>query len=363
MKKPFTSAHERDGHAPEGTKPGERLQKMLARAGVASRRQCEVYIVEGRVKVNGVVVTELGTRVMPGRDRLEFDGRPVDPDAPRLRYYMLYKPTGYLSTVSDPHGRPTVLDLVHSQERLYPVGRLDYNSEGLMLLTNDGALTHRLLHPRFEHEREYVVLIPGPIVDDVVQQLERGVLVGDPPILARAQVEVLGRRWHWRSDENPPNSTWLRMVLREGHKREIRYMLQAVGYEVQRLIRVRFDQLVIGELRPSEGRWLTPREAAALRVNVGLPAQPAPLSEELAAHRQAPQRGRPRTLRPRPRDDRRRPDGAGEREGPPRGQSRSRTPTRSRTPSSSSAPSERRPAGRRPASSPSSRRPRSNDSR
>ena len=153
MKKPSISASER------ATIEGERLQKVLARAGVASRRQCEQFIVDGRVKVNGQVVTELGTRVRPGRDRIEFDGRPVDPDAPRLRYYMLYKPTGFLSTVKDPHGRRTVMELVPSDERLYPVGRLDYNSEGLMLLTNDGTLTHRLLHPRFEHEREYLVMV------------------------------------------------------------------------------------------------------------------------------------------------------------------------------------------------------------
>lgn len=276
MKKPSISASER------AAIDGERLQKVLARAGVASRRQSEQFIVEGRVKVNGKVVTELGTRVHPGRDRIEFDGRVVDPDAPKLRYYMLYKPTGFLSTVKDPHGRHTVLELVPSDERLYPVGRLDYNSEGLMLLTNDGALTHRLLHPRFEHEREYLVMVAGTPDDAAVHQLEEGVLVGDPPIMAHGQAQILGKRWHWRNEANPPDSTWLRMVLKEGHKREIRYMLAAVGFEVQRLIRVRFDQLLLGDLQPGDGRWLTPPEVGSLREAVGLPAEPKPMSQTRA---------------------------------------------------------------------------------
>lgn len=349
MKKPSTYASDREGRARSESASsermlGERLQKVLARAGIASRRQCEVFIVEGRVKVNGEVVTELGTRVHPERDRLEFDGRRVDPDAPRLRYYMLYKPTGYLSTVSDPHGRQTVLELVPSEDRLYPVGRLDYNSEGLMLLTNDGALTHRLLHPRFQHEREYLVLVPGQVPDDIVTKLEAGVMVGEPPILARAHAQILGRRWHWRNYENPPDSTWLRMVLREGHKREIRYMLQAVGYEVQRLIRVRFDQLEVGELQPGEGRWLTPREASALREAVGLPAQPRPLST--GVEREPARGGRNPRLREGTRN--------------PRDHRHESTRGRGHAPADDSGASrERRPAGRRPATSSSApRRPR-----
>lgn len=252
------------------TPEGERLQKVLAHAGVASRRKCEELIRAGRVKVNGRVVTELGTRVRAEEDLIEVDGVPIIAHRPQLSYYLLYKPRGYLSTVSDPHGRPTALSLVPTEERLYPVGRLDKDSEGLLLFTNDGELAHRLMHPRFEHEKEYLVLIQGSLSEEELERLRRGVHLEDGVTFLRAQVERLEPGYRWRREETPPGCSWLRFTLREGRKRQIRLMLRALGYEVQRLIRVRQGELRLGTLQPGQGRWLGRDEVRRLRQAVGL---------------------------------------------------------------------------------------------
>ncbi|HIC94822.1 MAG TPA: rRNA pseudouridine synthase, partial [Anaerolineae bacterium] len=151
----------------------ERLQKVLARAGVASRRKCEELIRAGRVRVNGRVVTELGTKVDPDRDIIEVDGRPIVPE--RRVYILLHKPRGYLSDTLDFRGRPSALSLVPGGERLYPAGRLDARSEGLLLLTNDGELAHRLTHPRYEHEKEYLALVEGEPTEDTLRRMLEGV--------------------------------------------------------------------------------------------------------------------------------------------------------------------------------------------
>ncbi len=249
---------------------GERLQKVMAHAGIAARRKCEEYILAGRVKVNGKVVTELGTRVDPDKDLVEFDGTPVVAQERKRLYYLLYKPVGYLSTVSDPHGRPTALSLVPGEERLYPVGRLDLESEGLLLFTNDGSLSYRLMHPRFEHEKEYFVLIKGALTDRAIEQLAKGVHIGEKEVFVRAQVQRLDPEWRWRREAVPPGCSWVRVILREGQKRQIRYMLQNIGYEVERLIRVRMGELTLGNLKPGQGRWLSHEEARALRRFAGL---------------------------------------------------------------------------------------------
>lgn len=231
----------------------ERLQKVLAHAGVASRRRAEEMIVEGRVQVNGEVVRQLGTKVNPRRDVIQVDGRPLGkPERPM--YILVYKPRGVLSAARDGRGRTTVVDLVPARSRLYPVGRLDLDSEGLMLLTNDGALALRLAHPRYEHEKEYRVLVAGVPDEAALTRLRRGVgLEGGWTRPAQVHVE--------RSDGN----TWLRMVLREGRKRQIRRMLEKVGYEVLRLIRVRMGPLRLGDLPPGGYRPLTREELAAIR--------------------------------------------------------------------------------------------------
>lgn len=254
----------------------ERLQKVLAHAGVASRRKCEAYIAAGRVTVNGRVVTELGTKVDPQRDEIAFDGKPVQSAGAGLRYYALYKPPGHVSTVSDPEGRPTARGLVPTDERLYPVGRLDLDSEGLMLFTNDGELAHRLMHPRYEHSKEYVVLVRGRPGPETLRRLHEGVAIGEDGFLAQAEAQTLPVNWRWRGQRAPRGGAWLRLTLHQGHKRQIRYMLEAVGHSVQRLIRIRIDRLTLDDLQPGEGRWLKDDESVALRRSAGLFQRRAP---------------------------------------------------------------------------------------
>ncbi|MFO7917669.1 MAG: pseudouridine synthase [Anaerolineae bacterium] len=257
---------ERDERCEE--RDAERLQKVLAHAGIGSRRTCEEYMLQGRVRVNGKVVTELGTRVRPGVDRITFDCESVEVEQERL-YYALYKPVGYVSTADDPHGRPVVVDLVPTKARVYPVGRLDMDSEGLLLLTNDGQLTHRLTHPRYEHEKEYLVLVRGRLSSAELARLEEGVrLQKKRP--ARARVLRPDKQWRWRGQDVTRGSQWLRMVLHEGRNRQIRRMLNAVGHPVERLVRVRMATLRLGDLRSGEGRWLDEGEVEALRRLVGL---------------------------------------------------------------------------------------------
>jgi len=247
---------------------GERLQKVLAHAGVASRRRCEEIIEAGRVRVNGAVVTTLGTRVDPRRDRIEVDGQPIH-RAPKL-YYALHKPAGVISTVRDPRGRPTARALVPTDERVYPVGRLDRDSEGLLLFTNDGALAQRLMHPRYEHEKQYYTLVSGTPTRETLAALREGILLPGEERPMTAELQRLPTTWHWRGHRAPKGSCWLVVILREGRKREIRRLLQATGHLVQRLVRVRISTLRLGDLEPGEGRWLADEEIASLRRAAGL---------------------------------------------------------------------------------------------
>ncbi|HIQ04361.1 MAG TPA: rRNA pseudouridine synthase [Anaerolineae bacterium] len=253
----------------------ERLQKLLAHAGVASRRACEKLILQGRVRVNGETVTRLGTKVDPERDQVEVDGEPVRiAPVPKWRYIILHKPRGYLSEMEGVRGQRALRDLVDVPERVYSVGRLDQNSEGLVLLTNDGALAHRLTHPRYEHEKEYLVLVEGRPSSVAIHRLRRGVELPDGRT-APAQVALLPswpgelpRAWFnpaLGGDGPLPNGSWLRITLREGRKRQIRHMTAAVGHPTLRLIRVRIGPLRLGMLRPGAWRDLTPNELRRLR--------------------------------------------------------------------------------------------------
>ena len=233
----------------------QRLQKVLAAAGYGSRRACEEIIRQGRVQVNGQVVTELGTKVDPHRDEIRVDGAPISGPAEKV-YLILNKPPGYISTAHDPWGRPTVLDLVPHQGRLYPVGRLDAESEGLLLLTNGGQLTYRLTHPRYEHEKEYLVLVQGRPTEAVLSRLRRGVDLEEGRT-APARVSRVSQKERL---ETPPGTTWLRIVVHEGRKRQIRRMGAAEGHPVQRLIRVRMGPLRLGTLKPGQWRPVTKRE-------------------------------------------------------------------------------------------------------
>jgi len=232
----------------------ERLQKVLARAGVASRRKSEELIRSGRVKVNGVVVTEMGTRVDPVADRITVDGRAISAPDPFI-YIMLHKPRGYISSVRDERGRPTVLSLVSSRQRVYPAGRLDFDSEGLILLTNDGALTQRLTHPRYEHEKEYRVLVQGYPSRGALRTLRQGVVLEDGQ--ARVDDVALLRG----SNEE----SWLRVIIHEGRNHLVRRMCQAIGHPVLRLIRVRIGPLELGKLSAGKHRHLTGDEVKQLK--------------------------------------------------------------------------------------------------
>jgi 23S rRNA pseudouridine2605 synthase len=239
----------------------ERLQKVLAHAGVASRRAAERMILDRRIRVNGTLVVQLGTQVDPTADRIEVDGRPLGRTEANFHYAMLNKPPGVVSTAHDPEGRPTVVELVRARQRLYPVGRLDIDSEGLVLLTDDGELTFRLTHARFGVEKEYHVQVACPDFDERhVEQLRRGVLLEDGP--ARAERADLIRR--------TAGGGLVRIVLIEGRQREVRRMLIALGCVVEGLRRVRIGPLRLGDLDVGQHRNLRPREVAALRTAVGL---------------------------------------------------------------------------------------------
>jgi len=245
----------------------ERLQKYMARAGVASRRKCEQIMLAGRVSVNGHVVTELGTTIDAAADAVVVDGERIG--VARSAYYVVFKPRGYVSTASDPQGRPTVIDLQPGRQRMFPVGRLDLWSEGLVLLTNDGELTQRLLHPRYEHDREYLVVVKGSLDGNVVRAIGKGIDIAEARP-ARARVQVLPEGWRWRGEKAPRGCQWLRITLREGRKREIRRMLAVFEISVRRLIRVRMASLTLGDLEVGQGRWLGPDEIARIRSDAGL---------------------------------------------------------------------------------------------
>lgn len=232
----------------------ERLQKVLARAGVDSRRAVEEMILAGRVTVNGQVCTILGTKVDPERDTVAVDGRPI-PRRIQNVYLVLNKPAGYITTVRDPENRPTVMDLMPRDSRIYPVGRLDANSEGLLLFTNDGEFANRLAHPRYSFEKEYHVVVPGAVRPGDLEALRQGVMI-DGCRTSPARVEVL---------RSVGGVTWLSITIHEGRNRQVRRMLLALGYRVERLIRVRIGPLRLGSLPRGAFRHLTPREIRELR--------------------------------------------------------------------------------------------------
>lgn len=235
-----------------------RLQKAISRAGLMSRRRAEALISEGRITIDGRTAV-LGDRVDPATARIEVDGVPV-PVAPGLVAYLLYKPTGVISTADDPRGRPTVVGLVPSDPRVWPVGRLDADSEGLLLLTNDGELTNRLTHPGYGVGKTYVVLVRGTPPDRVVRRLVEGVELDDGPASARSA----------RIVERSRGRTLIEMVMEEGRNREIRRMCDVLDLPVERLVRTGIGPLVDRSLVPGTWRRLTPEEVAGLyRASTG----------------------------------------------------------------------------------------------
>ena len=242
----------------EGTdERGERLQKVMARAGLGSRRVCEDLIAEERVTVNGRLAV-LGTRVDVEEDVVEVDGVPIGV-RPGLVYYLLNKPAGVVTTADDPHGRPTVVSMVPSEPRVHPVGRLDLDTEGLLLLTNDGQLTHRLTHPSFEVEKEYVAEVRGNPGRGALRRLREGVDLDDGPTAP--------------ATASSPAPGVLRLTIHEGRNRQVRRMCDAVGHPVRRLVRTRIGPLRDARLAPGEWRELTVDEVRRLERAVS-PAEP-----------------------------------------------------------------------------------------
>lgn len=238
----------------------ERLQKYLARSGVASRRQAEEMIKNGLVKVNGQTITEMGLKVDPDQDTIVVSGREVKPEDTWV-YLLLNKPPQVVTTLKDPEGRATVAGLLKGiSQRVYPVGRLDYETEGLLLLTNDGQLAFRLSHPRFKVPKTYVVKAAGRLDDKSMQKLRRGVQLEDGPTMP-AKVKFI---------KGTSKATWLEITISEGRNRQVRRMCEAVGHPVLYLQRIKYGPLNLGNLEPGRYRTLSPEEVEALKKSCGL---------------------------------------------------------------------------------------------
>ncbi len=231
----------------------ERLQKLLAQAGYGSRRACEEFITAGRVRVNGKVAI-LGQKADLAMDKVTMDGKPLAARK-QLTYIALYKPRNIISSVDDEVGRKTVRDLIPETERLYPVGRLDWDSEGLILMTNDGDLTNKLTHPRYGHRKEYKVLVARRPDPEQIQTWRRGVVLEDGYKTAPADVYV---------EAGAGKGAWLRVTMGEGRKQQIREIGSLLGLPVVRIVRIRIGTLLLGNLKPSEWRHLTEKEVVEL---------------------------------------------------------------------------------------------------
>ena len=237
-----------------------RLNKFLAQAGVASRREVDRLIAEGTVKVNDRVIQTLGTKIDDQKDRVEVEGKPVK-RGEGMAYLMLNKPPGYLVTLKDPFKRPTVKELLPSlKERVFHVGRLDYDSEGLLLLTNDGELAHRLAHPRYKIPKTYLVDVKGMPDPSKISRLEKGIVL-DGKKTAPARIAKL---------RDSSKKTLFQVEIYEGRKREVKRMFEAVGHRVLHLKRVGFGGIRLGKLRTGKWRFLTRREVSSLQRKVGL---------------------------------------------------------------------------------------------
>jgi len=258
----------------EPSPAGERLQKVLARAGLGSRRTCEDLVAAGRVTVNGERAA-LGRRVDPDHDEVAVDGTPVGVRA-GLVHYLLNKPRGVVTTVDDPQGRPTVVGLVPREPRVFPVGRLDMDTEGLLVLTNDGALAHRMTHPSFGVEKEYVAQVEGTPSRRSVRRLRDGVELDDGPT-APAKASLVA-------------PSVVRLTIHEGRNRQVRRMCEAIGHPVTRLVRTRIGPLADRTLKPGQWRALTVDEVRALERAAGPRQEPAPSSAARGDRRRA---GRP----------------------------------------------------------------------
>jgi len=244
-----------------------RLNKFLAHAGIASRRAADKLIAAGRVRVNGRVTREMGVQVDPVRDQITVDGNTVTSTQNQRLYLLLNKPAGVITSRKDPEGRKTILDLIPKKyHHLHPVGRLDFQSEGLVLLTDDGDLTQRLTHPSFQHEKEYWVQVDGPVPNVTLYKFRKGVELEDG--MARARVRRLSKipaeQRFWIQED--PKRTWLAFILHEGRNRQIRRMCEALNLRVRRLVRIRIESIHIGDLKPGQWRPANSRQTRAIQA-------------------------------------------------------------------------------------------------
>lgn len=230
-----------------------KLHTFLAHAGIASRRKSELLIAEGKVKVNGKVVKDVAERVFPAKDKVEVSGKLIA-EQPAFVYYLLHKPAGYVSTVSDPDGKPTVMSLVPKTTRMYPVGRLDLESEGLILITNNGELAQKLTHPRYEIKKTYHVLVRTSPSNTALNTLRNGVRLTDG-VTRPAEVELF---------KHDHGNTWIKVTIHEGKHRQVRRMCAQVGLQVLRLVRLTMGPVELGELPIGKWRLLTAEEEQAL---------------------------------------------------------------------------------------------------
>ncbi len=244
----------------KGNEKAQRLNKIIAMAGITSRRRADELISQGLVSVNGREERRVGARAIWGIDVIEVNGRPI-PDPPQKIYLMLNKPFGYVSTLHDPEGRPIIRDLIKDvKDRVFPVGRLDFDSQGLLILTNDGELSYRLMHPKFRIPRTYRVIVSGSLADMSVEQLRKGILLEDG-LTKPAEVGLVGKQ---------RGRTIVTITIFEGRSREIRRMFDALGHKTLKLIRTAYGNLSLGSLRVGKYRHIRSVEVNALRTSVGL---------------------------------------------------------------------------------------------
>ena len=271
-----------------------RLNKLLARRGIGARRKCDALIKEGAVRVNGAVVTEPGTQVEPERDRIEVRGRGLPPAA-ELRYYVLHKPVGVISTLHDPEGRRTVRDLLPPGARLFPVGRLDADTSGLLVLTNDGELAHRLMHPRYGVDKSYRVRVASPPGPGQLRRLASGVEFEPGVVSAPARVRLVDSR---------PDRAMLALTIHEGRYRQVRRMCEAVGLTVVSLHRSAYGPLHLGALARGLWRELSADEVARLGAAAARPVRPGGRRYLGVPRGRGERRGRPPGPSSRPADRR-----------------------------------------------------------
>lgn len=308
---------------------GVRLQKVLAVAGFGSRRECEELITDGRVEIDGKVADELGVRVDPQRQKIHVDGVLVK--TPRMRYYVLNKPKGVLSTNRDPDGRPRAIDLVPEEDRVFTVGRLDKESEGLLLLTNDGELANRLAHPRYGVSKTYLVAVQGSPDEETLRQLKEGVPLA----------EGIARIAQYKIRRKTSNFTELELTLQEGKNREVRRVFAKLGHKVLRLRRISLGPLRLGELPVGAHRLLTHEELEKLREAAGSATRKRPPRAGGKNSRQVLEEGKRKALRRASEDE-----GAAEAPRRPGGFAKKAGPGGPRSAAGRGAPTSRGPVGR-----------------